>query len=336
MGEEIRIIGTFHHVDGKFVSIDANRRNFNKGLAISIPFDQIKNYYPLKTHSVFNIGGLLNGITLKSGETYPAPDAKRVILEATHDRVIFVEIKKYSKPGLYIQTPSGFHQDWLDFIRLNSAKSLEATRVLAEWEVQFLVGVVAGTSWKGLALVIGVDVFEEAITKKKSKATKDAVRTLQVLFKTKRELKQVAPTLESVLSDLVWMSLLKGQANYLAPTMLNDPKIAARAAGTIVTQISTQALDQRLTISSFIWSILTQVGTKAALTVPAALSKTVESFSPSSPAAAVEKIQEMFSSLNIVLSDSEKKAIIKELSDNPDKIRKIFLRMNQEMKAPPN
>lgn len=336
MGTQLRIVGTFNYVDGKFVSIDANRKDFNNGKAIPIPVDQIQNYYPLKAHSSITVGGLLNNLTLRSGETYFVPRAKRIIIEATAERVIFTELRTGTyKPSLYIQKPNGFHQEWLDLMRLKAAGKLEAAQVLAEWEVQFLVGVLAGTGWKGLSLVIGVDLLEEAVTKKKTKATKEAIRALQVLFKFKQELKQTAPTLESVLTDMIWISLLKGQGQHLVPSMLNDPKVAARAAGTIAAQISQQAMDKRLTVSSFIWSILAQVGTKAAMTVPTAISQTIESFTPASPEAAVEKIQEMLATLNIVLSSAEKNAITKELQNNPDKIRRIFEKMIQDMKTSP-
>lgn len=278
----------------------------------------------------------MNRLTLKSGETYPVPEGNRIIIEATKDRVVFVELRKGNyKPMCFIQRPSGFHQEWLDFVRLGAARSLKSAQVLAEWEVQFLVGVVAGTGWKGLSLVIGVDLFEESITKTKTKATKDTVRVLQILFKFKYELRQVAPTLESVLTDMIWVSLLKGQSQYLVPSMLNDPKVAARAAGTIAAQIGKQALDQRLTISSFVWSILLQVGTKASLTVPAAISATVDSFTPSRAEDAVAKIEEMLATLKIALSDAERQGIIKELQANPVQIRSIFERMIQEMKIQP-
>lgn len=36
---------------------------------------------------------------------------------------------------------------------------------LLDWQIQFLVGAIAGVSWRGLAPVVGVDALEEAITK---------------------------------------------------------------------------------------------------------------------------------------------------------------------------
>jgi len=68
MGSQLRIVGTFNYVDGKFVSIDTNRQDFNQGKAIPIPVDQIQKHYPLKAHSSITVGGLLNNLTLKSLE----------------------------------------------------------------------------------------------------------------------------------------------------------------------------------------------------------------------------------------------------------------------------
>lgn len=336
MTSQMRIVGTFNLVDGKFVSIDKNRSDFNAGRAVPVPVRQIASYYPLKTTSSISVGGTLNRLILKAGENYPVTNGKRIILEATNEHILFAEASS-AKPilGLYIQSPNGFHQAWLDYIRRNAVHSLQAAQVLAEWELQFLIGVLAGTSWKGLSAVIGMDLFQEVITKQKRKATTSAVRTLQVLFAFKSELRQVAPVLESVISDMLWVSLLKGQGQHLLPTMANDPKVASRAAGTIVAQLSNQVLNSRLTVSAFIWTIVSQVGTKALLTVPAALSETVNSFQPSSPEAVADKIKELVSTLDMVLSDAERNAIVRELSANPLKISAIFTRMLAEVKSLP-
>lgn len=336
MQNQIRIVGTFNYEDGKFVSVNKNKQDFQNGQAIPIPADQIKNYYPLRSDSQLVVGGGLNHITLKAGETYFVRKGRRVIVEATKDHVIFIQISETKVlPGFFIQTPSGFHQEWLDLIRANTAQNLSATQVLAEWEVQFLVGMVAGSGWKGLTLVIGADLFEEAITKKKTKATKDAIRTLQVLLTFRKELTAVAPTLTSVITDIVWLSLLKGQEQHLLPAMTSDPKIAARAAGTITAQLGKQALDRRLTISSFIWSVLSQLGVKGVMTIPAAISDTVDSFEPTDAATVIAKLDEMLHTIDIVLSDAEKKAIIRELEQNPGKIRGIFEKMLKNLKSPP-
>lgn len=64
MSTQLRIVGTFSYVDGKFVSIDTNRKDFNDGRAIPISVAQIQNYYPLKAQSSITVGGLLNSLAL--------------------------------------------------------------------------------------------------------------------------------------------------------------------------------------------------------------------------------------------------------------------------------
>lgn len=179
--------------------------------------------------------------------------------------------------------------------------------------------------------MVGVDVFEEAITQKKTKATKDAIRMLQILLAFRKELQPVAPTLTSVVSDLMWLSLLKGQKQFLASEMANDPKVAARAAGTISAQLGKQALDQRLTATSFIWTILSQVGIKGALTIPAALSKTVSKLSSSDPKDIASNIEDALKSVGVVLSPAEIAETIRELEANPVKIAQIFSKMFLEL-----
>jgi len=303
---------------------------------VSIPVAQINKYYPTKSEPQVFAGSGLNRLHLKKGTSYPSVEGERIIIKVARDYVIFVKISgnKYF-PSFFIQSPLGFHADWLDVVRVNAAKKLAATKILAEWEVQFLVGVAAGTGWTGLALVIGMDLFEEAVTKKKTKATKELIRVLQVLFTFRKNLKEVAPTLTSVITDIVLLSLLKGQKQHLLSAMASDPKIAARAAGTISAQIGKQAAQNKLTISSLIWSILSQIGIKATITIPAAISSTIGSFETTKPNEVIDKIDELLHTIKIVLSDDEKKKIVHELEQNPIKIREIFSKMLEDIKTPP-
>lgn len=337
MKNEVRIVGTFQYQDGKFVSVDHNRQTFDSHKPVPIPANQIENYYPLKLSSSVTVGNPLNQLILKPGVTYPAPMGKRrIIIEATKEKILFVEVSgSKGIPGFFIQTPKGFHQDWLDLILLDAARRTAATATLAEWEVQFLVGVVAGGSWKGLAVVIGVDVLEEAVTQKKTKATKEAIRIVQILLAYRKRLKSVAPTLTDVISDLMWLSLLKGQQKFLASEMAKDPKVAARAAGTIAAQLGKKALDQRLTISSLIWTILSQLGIKGALTVPTALSKTIETLKATDPESVVNNVEDALRSLELMLSSAEKSQILNELKAHPIEISQIFAEMVSDLRTPP-
>jgi predicted transcriptional regulator len=107
MKNEVRIVGTFEYQEGKLVSVDQNRRLFDAHKAVPIPANQIGIYYPLKTASSLKVGSGFTSITLRSGETYPAAiSARRVILEVSRERVIFVEHSSSQRvPSFFIQTP---------------------------------------------------------------------------------------------------------------------------------------------------------------------------------------------------------------------------------------
>lgn len=331
----IRILGTFNYEDGKFVSVDKNRKNFNRHRAIEIPYREIANYYPINTISRAVAGGGLNFVTVKAGETYPVVGGRRIVIEAKPESILFVFVSDKKKlPRLFMQTPSGFHSDWLAYVQNLAASRLAATVVLAEWEIQFLAGVCAGIGWKGLAFVVGMDVFEEAVTGEKRKATRELVKVLRILGKTKIRLKKVAPTLESVISELLWFSLLKGQYNHMIHVMAHDPKIASRAAGTITVQLSKQAIDKRLTVTSVLWSICMQFAIKATTSIPAAAKATVDQFKDSGD---IEKfkanLDRTLHSVGIVMSDKEKKMIVEEIKSQPEIIAEIFKDMSDEMKS---
>jgi hypothetical protein len=339
MANELRIVGTFNYVDGKFVTVDSdsNKTRFRQHLPVYIPAEQISKYYPLKTGSVIRIGGLMNYLDIKAGLVLPFSKGKRIVLEAMPGQIVFIEVKTGDRriPGIYTQTPYGFHSDWLSFINKKAADKTAMTVTLAEWEVQFLVGVVAGASWKGLTVVIGVDLFEESVTHKKTKATKDAVRVLQILYAFHKELKLIAPVLTSVIFDTMWLMGIKGQIQYLPSTMANDPKVAARASGTIVAQLGKKSLEQRLTVTSILWTIISQLAIKGALTIPAAAGKTVNQLTSKEPQDIVNNLEQTLKSVDVVMSTQEKIAILNEIAENPVEIGKIFQRMVADLRNPP-
>lgn len=336
MGSQLRIVGTFELKDGKFVSTNTNKQAFLDGNAIQVPVDQITKYYPLDTRSRVTVGNPLNQLTLAAGETYHTPGGKRVILEAKSHQVLFVAINdNKALPQFYLQKPSGFHQAWLDTIRLKAASSLKSVETLAHWEVEFLTGCIAGLGWKGLSLVIGSDILREAVSQRKTESIKKTVRTLQVIFRFKRELREVAPTLEAVISDTLWLTLLKGQGDHLLPAMLQDPKSASRAAGTIAVQLDRQALNNRLTVSSIIWTVCSQFGVKSVVKIPDAASRTLKEYDVSSPEALVTTVEGLTDTLGITLSKQELRAIAKEIEAHPKEIADIFSKMIKALALSP-
>ncbi len=336
MGSQLRIVGTFELKDGKFVSSNTNKQAFLDGNPIQVPVDQISKYYPLDTRSKVTVGTLLNQLTLAAGETYHVPGGRRVILEAKSHQVLFLSITdNKALPRFYLQKPSGFHQAWLDTIRLKAASSLKPVETLAQWEVEFLTGCIAGLGWKGLSLVIGSDILQEALNQRKTESIKRTVRTVQVIFQFKKELREVAPTLESFISNTLWLTLLKGQGNHLLPATLQDPKAAARAAGTIAVQLDRKAVNNRLTASSIIWTICSQFGVKAVVKIPDAVSRTIEEYDISSPENLVSTVEKVTSTLDITLSKEERQAITTEVTTHPKEIAAIFSRMIKALALPP-
>ncbi len=182
-------------------------------------------------------------------------------------------------------------------------------------------------------MVVGVDILEEAVTSQKRQAIRQLVKVLKILGKARTRLKVIAPVLESVLFDLLWFSLLKGQYTHLFGVAASDPKVAARAAGTISVQLGRKALDSRLTVTSVLWTLVMQFAIKLATSIPAAANATVNQFKDT------DSIQEFkvnldssLHSVGIVMSDTEKNAIVKEIKAYPKEIAEIFKNMVNDMK----
>jgi hypothetical protein len=250
--------------------------------------------------------------------------------------------KSFSSPSLtttgylkYLQKPSGFHQAWLDTVRLKAAQKLKPVATLAHWEVEFLIGCIAGLGWKGLALVIGTDIIREAATQSKTDSVKKTIRTLQVIYKFKKELREVAPTLESVISDTIWLSLLRGQGEHLLPATLQDPQSAARAAGTITAQLDRKRINERLTASSIIWTLCSQLGFKAVAKIPEAASRTINEYDISTPEELASTVAKVAGTLSITITEEKLAKISLEITRNPEEIAAIFRRMIKAMKLPP-
>lgn len=336
MGKQLRIIGTFELKNGVYTSVASNRRAFEEGHPVQVPIGQISRYYPLDTRSKTVVGNPLNQLSLIAGETYFVPGEKRIILEAKQHQILFVSIAdNNSLPQIYLQKPSGFHQAWLDTVRLKAAHRLKPAATLAHWEVEFLIGCVAGLGWRGLALVIGTDIIREATTRSKTDSINKTIRTLQVIYQFKKELRDVAPTLESVISDTIWLSLLRGQGEHLLPAMLQDPQSAARAAGTITVQLDRKRINERLTTSSIIWTLCSQFGLKATAKIPDATSKTIKEYDISTPEALANTVIKVAEERHITISEEKLGKISQEATRNPEEIAAIFTRMIKTMKLPP-
>ena len=71
------------------------------------------------------------------------------------------------------------------------------------------------------------------------------------------------------------------------------------------------------------------------MSVPAAISKTVDSYQQTDPKAIVDNIEKTLLTINVILTDKKKQAIQQEIANNPKKIADIFTTMLKNLQTPP-
>jgi hypothetical protein len=316
----------------------ANQINAGSGYPKEIPYGQFQKYEPIRTDTSLVLSSFFwRNTPVKAGQIFKTTQGKRLVLEGNNNRVIYILINSKSKDNnkVFIQTPEGFAGDITTYPVEKAGENLQTTKKIAEYEVQFLVGVISGTSWTGFFTVLGVDALEFTINNKDKFAKWNEIT--KVCLKTRSDLKQYAPTLYDKLIYTTLLSAWKGtqlaadHASDIAENMveaaLKDPKIIGRGTGVIAAKLGMQGLNGRISILSAVWTILLTVVTKALASIPGAVKLTaddIKALSPEEKVGMAKKIVEMMRNVGVVVTKSEAEQIIDEVQAHPQELKETL------------
>jgi len=246
----------------------------------------LKAYQPFNTSTILKINNFMwINSPVVAGRLFLTTQGKRLILEANRNRVIYVLLKAGKDNNkIFIQPSKGFIADVIYFPYEETGRRLQPIKKLAEYEIQFLIGVFSTTSWGAFGLVLGMDVLEFTVNNKDNFPRWN--RIIQACITTRKDIVKYAPTLYD---KLVYSTLLfawegtsfagekKGSiASTVAVAALEDPKVAGRGAGIIIGKLGAGVADGKISVLSAIWTVLFAASTKLLVALPSAIKQTAE------------------------------------------------------------
>ncbi|GAB1262188.1 hypothetical protein [Aurantivibrio plasticivorans] len=317
----------------------ANSSNITNtgGYPVEIKPGKLAQYQPLNTKTQLRINNFVWANTpIKPGVTFLTSQGARLVLEANNSRVIYVIVSQGADLNKVFSQPArGYINDVVTYPFEEAGRNLQTTKKIAEYEVQFLIGMMSTTGWLAFIAVLSTDVLHFCV--KNSGNFSYWKQAFQASLKANADLKQYAPMLRKKLLHSAFLAALEGTnfavseagdfTGNLAEAAINDPNIAGRGAGIIAGKITPSLLEGRLTALSACWTILATVATKAASAIPGALAGVAEDVSKlplEDKAALARELVAAIRQSDIHLSESEAQTIVDEVTDHPLELAKVL------------
>jgi len=146
------------------------------------------------------IGGIWGDVT--AGSSWMATDGKRFVMSATSTDVVY-----YLKGTFYYQLSKSFIGEVTTYPFVEAGRRSLFLVTISECEMKLIMGIVAGASGVGFAIVVGTEVLE--FVAEHSKDFQVWTHILRIAFEVRESLKTVAPTLYDKLFDAIFKVFLK-------------------------------------------------------------------------------------------------------------------------------
>lgn len=286
---------------------------------------------PLNTSSKVIIPNMFwRNTPIAAGVVFLTSQGKRFVLEANSTRVLYVLLNPASRGNnkLYTQVTKGFMADVVYYPVEEAGRRLQITRKIAEYEMQFIIGIFSVTSWGAFSAVLGMDVLEFTV-KNQSKFPKWA-RIIKAAMQTRQDLKKFAPVMYD---KLVYSTLLiawngtkfagskPGEVSEaLANAAIHDPKVAGRGGGIIAGKLGIKVMSGRITVLSAVWTILSTTASKALSAIPGAIESATAAFKDKQlrdKVQVADQILKIIKGSNIQITKEETMTIVTEIYDHP-------------------
>lgn len=263
----------------------------------------------LDPRTVLHIGGIWGQI--KSGQTVMASDGMRLVWSADSMNVIYTQNQKF-----YGQTSTGFVNEVRTAPLVEAARRAEFMARVAEIEMKLLMGVVAGSSGVGFAIVIGTEVLEFVVENREN--FEKWKRQLEAVLKARELLKAHAPTIYEKVFNAVLKKLYKDVKSNIPDAV--TPEVVAFGVGVIIGSVGKALAKGKFSILMLIFIVLEQIVVRFSISVvPGAFKLTADEYRK----LADEIIQKMREA-GVPIDSPTVKLIFEEVRKHPEEIKKAF------------
>ncbi|MFM0277693.1 hypothetical protein P0D75_06685 [Paraburkholderia sediminicola] len=249
--------------------------------------------------------------TVTAGQTVLASDGPRFIWYADSANAVYSQGGKF-----YKQTAKGFAAEvqTSPFVEAGR-RSLFMARV-AEVEMKWLLGILAGSSGTGFALVIGSEIAEFIVTNRND-FTKWTAQYRAVL-EARDYLKRFAPTLyEKVFNSILHRVFRDWWSN--VPDAITSEAVAF-GVGVVIGGVGKKVAAGRFSLWALIFLVVEQLCVRFALSVSPEAFKLTEAEYRRTAAQIIEKLK----GAGVNISDQDIKKIVDEVRGHPNEIRKAY------------
>jgi hypothetical protein len=266
----------------------------------------------LGTGTGLQIGGIWGQV--KAGQTWQAGDGKRLILSADSTDVVYLLDSK-----VYVQNSMGFANEVRTYPIITGALNARGTVELGYMEVKLAMGLLAGASGVGFAIVIGTEITE-FIVENRDDFHKWS-RQLQAVLKARAALKQVAP----VLYDKVFSAILRQVWKDVKGNMPESvtPEVVIFGVGVVIGTVGKKIASGKFSILALAVVVGEQILIRTTTGVlPKAIKVTGENYAKMAP-----DVLQQLRTAGVHLSDNDVKKIFEEVQKHPLQVRKALEEM---------
>jgi hypothetical protein len=187
---------------------------------------------------------------------------------------------------------------------------------LAEIEMKLLMGVVAGSSGVGFAIVIGTEVLEFVVENREN--FEKWKRQLQAALEVRAFLKRHAPTLYDKVFNAVLKQVWKGVKGQLPDAVTAET--VAFGVGVVLGSVGKAAAKGKFTTLGVLVVVLEQIVVRFSLNVlPEALKLTAAEY-----AQLAQEIIGKLKEVGVEITDGDVRKIVEEVYKHPREIKEAF------------
>ena len=256
-----------------------------------------------------NVGGIWG--TIRAGHNYWGPYGIRQVIHADAFSIIY-----FQKGDLWVQEVNNFRDDLRMSPAHKGTKGALGIANLMEFEVNLLLGIVAGSSVAGFLTVIEIDIFKFLLTNRDN--FEKWYRMIKAILKARSILKTMAPILYEKVFDgflkQLWSSTSSGM-----PAALSKPENAGKLTGLMIGKFGNKLMSIRFTVLGGIWIIFSTMATKLITSVPSAINIKAMEYKK-----IAQDLIDQLKEMDVSISQKDIQNIFREIEKNPREIKKVF------------
>ena len=272
----------------------------------------------LSTETTVFIGGMFG--FAKSGQTWIASDGKRFIWSADGLQVIYSQDGKF-----FAQSPRGFRNEVVTYPFVAAGRSAAPWVVVAQTEMKLLMGIVAGASGVGFAIVIGVEITEFIAENHEDFAKWE--NQAEVCWKARAILKAHCPVLYDKVFNAVLKQIFKDVWSNLPDSV--TPQVVFFGIGVVIGSVGKKIASGKFTWGAVIFVVVEQLFIRLFTgVVPKAIQITETEYRKMA-----DEIMKQLQTAGVMLQDADMRKIVQEVQAHPEEVKRAFDLMKDVFQA---